>query len=343
MAVTLTNKLNLPDQVVKACLYDTHKVAGDYSVSQIIDSARVRLLKRANDYEEDVSNRLYALMGTVLHSILERSNMSSVEKRAFSTVIGVMEEKMKGVTDEQKKEGMAKAISYLNKFMAALYPEQEDRYLYEVTQRVQIGEKVLYGTPDLFDKATGILYDYKYCSVFMFTNPESQRKWEAQTNVYAWLLTQAGYEVKEIRIVAFFRDWSSQPFNKKKDYPDSQIKELILKVRSPAQMTEYVTKRMTAHQQAEETGILPLCTGRERWATADQWAVKTPSAAKALRVGPEEVCDKFIIDQGHRYEAMYKEFRPGQSTKCEKFCPVKDFCDQYRDEKALRLKQSNDE
>jgi hypothetical protein len=342
--VTLTNKLNLPPQIVKACTYDSHKVAGDISCSALIEAPRVVLLKRTNDYEEDVSQRLYALMGSSLHHILEHSNMSSVEKRAFKTVLRIMEEKMKGVSDEQKKEGVQKVINYLNKFMGALYPEQEDRYLYEVTQRSQIGEKVLYGTPDLFDKLTGILYDYKFCSVFMYMTPESQLKWEAQTNVYAWLLTQAGYEVKEIRIVAFFRDWSSQPFNKKKDYPDSQIKEISIKVRTPTEMLAYITKRMKMHVEAEETGILPLCSGKERWATADQWAVKTPTAKKALRVDPtKEVCERFMVDNDHKYEGMFLEFRPGVSNKCEKYCPVKEFCDQYKTEREIRIKQSNDE
>lgn len=342
--ITLTNNLNLPEQIVKACTVDTYKVGGDIGVSTLIENPRVRLLKRMNDYTEDVSSRLYMLIGTALHHVLERSNISTEEKRAFLTVLRVMEEKLTGIADDKKKEGVQKVMDYINKFMNALYPEIQDRFLYEVTQRCDIANKVLYGTPDLFDKQLGILYDYKFCSIFMYTNPESQQKWEAQTNVYAWLLTQAGYEVKEIRIVAFFRDWSSLPFTKKKDYPDSQIKEIIIKMRTPAEMTNYVNKRMDMHNKAEETGILPLCSGRERWATSDMWAVKTPNAKKAMRVDPsKEVCEKFMVDNSHKAEGMFLEFRPGVSNKCERFCPVKDFCDQYKTEKEIRVKQSNDE
>lgn len=344
MSVTITNNLNLPETIYKACLYDSHKVAGDLSVSQLIENPRVILLKRTNDYTEDVSARLYALMGTALHNILERANISNVEKRAFMAVIRVMDDKLQAIKDEKKKEGIQRAITYLTAFMKALYPDLDDRYLYEVTQRVQIGQKVLYGTPDLFDKATGILYDYKFCSVFMYTNPESQQKWEAQTNVYAWLLTQAGFEVKEIRIVAFFRDWSSQPFSRKKDYPDAQIKEINIKMRTPSERLAYVNKRMSMHLQAEETGILPLCSGRERWATSDMWAVKTPGAKKALRADPSKgVCEMYMIENEHKYNGMFLEFRPGLSNKCEKYCAVKEFCDQFKTEKEIRVKQSNDE
>jgi hypothetical protein len=342
--VTITNKLNLPEQIFKACLHDTHKVAGDISCSQLCENPRPILLKRTNDYEEDISTKLYALMGTALHHILERSNISNIEKRAFMTVLRVMDDKLQSVKDEGKREGIVKVINYITRFMGAMYPEPDDRYLIEVTQRFQIGDKVLYGTPDNFDKLTGILYDYKFCSVFMYTNPESQQKWEAQTNVYAWLLTQAGYEVKEIRIIAFFRDWSAQPFNKKKDYPDSQIKEISIAMRTPVEMLNYVNKRMDMHNKAEQTGILPLCSGKERWATSDMWAVKTRTAKKALRVDPmKEVCERFMVENDHRHEGMFLEFRPGVSNKCEKYCAVKEFCDQYKTEKEIRVKQSNDE
>lgn len=345
MSITkITNKLNLPDTLVKACMADNYKVAGDISTTQLIDSARIVRLKRMNDYTEDVSDRLYSLMGQALHQILERANISNVRQRAFLMTIETLQEKYKNVTDDAKKEGMNKVINYLSKCIPILFPEVDDRYLYEVTQRSQIGDKVLYGTPDLFDKTTGILYDYKFCSTFMYTKVEARNKWEAQTNIYAWLLTQAGYEVKEIRVVAFFRDWQSSGFNKGKDYPDSQIKEIVMKLRPPSETLTYITKRLAAHVKAEETGELPFCTGRDRWATADQWVVKTPTAKKALAVKPSELeCQQFINDNHHRIENMFIEKRPGESTRCERFCPVKEFCDQYAAEKEARRKESDNE
>lgn len=345
MSITkITNKLNLPEQLVKACMYDNYKVGGDISCSQIIDAPRIVRLKRITDYTEDVSDRLYALMGSALHNILERANISNVRKRAFLMVIETLQEKYKSVTDEGKREGMNKVINYLSKCIPALFPEIEDRYLYEVTQRSQIGDKVLYGTPDLFDKTTGILYDYKFCSTYMYTKVEARQKWELQTNVYAWLLTQSGYEVKEIRIVAFFRDWTNNKFNKNKDYPNSQIKEIKMQLRTPVEILTYINKRMAQHLKVEETGELPFCTGKDRWASADQWVVKTPTAKNALRVTATELeCQQFITDNHHKFEGMFIEKRNGQSTRCESYCPVKDFCDQYAAEKESRRKESDNE
>lgn len=344
MSVTLTNKLNLPQQIVNACLHDTHKVAGDISVSQLIENPRVIHLKRNNNYSEDVSDRLYMLMGTALHHILERSNMGEVEKRAFMMVTEVLKREAEKIKDDSKREGVLKVQSYLTKFMNFMFPESEKRFLYEVTQRMEIGDRVLYGTPDLFDIRDGILYDYKYCSVYSYMYPESRMKWDAQTNVYAYMLTQAGYEVKEIRIVAFFRDYSQHGFQKSKDYPDSQIKEISIKVRSASDMATYITNRMNMHVKAEETGILPYCSGKERWASSDQYAIVTPGSKKALRVFDiKPMAEKFMLEFHHKYEDMEIKFRPGVSTKCERFCPVRDFCDQYKTYREALLKAADDE
>lgn len=344
MSVTITNRLNLPQQLVNACLYDTHKVAGDLSVSQLIENPRVILLKRTNDTTEDISERMYMLLGTALHHILERSNISNVKKRAFLMTAEHLFEEAKKIKDDTKRAGMEKVYNYLIKTIPYFFPDIENRFLYEVTQRVQIGEKVLYGTPDLFDKTTGILYDYKFCSVYAFMYPESRQKWEAQTNVYAYLLSQAGHEVKEIRIVTFFRDWTDQKFAKNKDYPTSQVLEIQIKLRTPTEMANYVHKRMKMHHDAEETGVLPFCSGRERWALADGHAVRTVAAKKALKVAStKEEAEKWIRDNKHRFEEMHIEFRPGESKKCDKFCSVKEFCSQHKAEVEERRKASDNE
>ena len=343
MSVTLTNRLNLPQQLVDACLYDNHKTAGDISCSQLIESPRVILLKRTNNTVEDVSDRMYMLMGTALHHILERANISNVKKRAFLLVHEHLITEAKKLKDDKKREGMEKVANYLMKVVPYFFPDLENRFLYEVTQRVQIGEKVLYGTPDLFDKTTGTLYDYKFCSVYSFIYPESRQKWEAQTNVYAYLLTQAGYEVKAIKIVAFFRDWSERSLTKNRDYPGSQVLEIDILLRTPIEMTNYVNKRMKMHNDAEETGILPFCTGRERWAEADDYAIKTPQAKKALRVLPTKAeAEKWITDNKHKFDEMFIQYRPGMSKKCESFCSVKEFCSQYKSELEARRKASDD-
>jgi len=85
----LTNKHKLPQPVVDAVnSYEYKPHSGKISVTELIDSPRVRQLKSRHHGEmsEDVSDRLYALMGQAMHKILEESNNTGViEKRLEST------------------------------------------------------------------------------------------------------------------------------------------------------------------------------------------------------------------------------------------------------------------
>jgi hypothetical protein len=342
MSVKLTNIHNLPDTIVRACLYDTHKVAGDISVSQLIENPRVIHLKRHNDYTEDVSERLYMLMGTSLHHILERGNMENVYYRAFDLVQEKLRETMKDVADANKKSGIQKVIDWMIKMAAYLFPELEKDEILEVTRRMQIGSTVLYGTPDNYIISKETLYDYKFCSVYSYMFPEARHKWDAQTNVYANLLENDGHKVKEIKIIAFFRDWTSHGINRSKDYPPRQVMEIPVKRVGNADTLKYITKRIELHNDVRNGGPIPMCTGKERWATSDTFAVKSKGAKNALRVfaTPQEA-KAFMVENNHKFDGLDIEHRVGESKKCEKYCPVAKFCDQYAMEKEARRKQSD--
>ena len=69
----LTNTKGLPDVFLKAC--EPRKQTSDISVTQLIDSPRaVQLKKRHYDsLEVDVSDQIWALFGTAIHNVLEKS------------------------------------------------------------------------------------------------------------------------------------------------------------------------------------------------------------------------------------------------------------------------------
>jgi len=117
-----------------------------------------------------------------------------------------------------------------------------------------------------------------------------------------------------------------------KDYPKAQILEIPVKLHTMEEIATYIDARIKKHLDAEN-GELPLCTGKERWAKSDQWAVKTPSSKKALRVvDVEALADQFIAENKYKFKNMQKEYRPGESVRCAKFCPVAEFCDQRAQE-----------
>ncbi len=339
----LTNKFGLPNTLFQAISYDTHKLAGDISVTTLIDAPQVRLLKKKHTYEEDVVDGLYALMGTALHHILERANIKSARKRAFITTAEtiMMEADKMATSDKEASDRLRSGANWIFSLIPIFFPEIGDRYVYEITMQLQVGDKVLSGTFDLYDKETGILYDYKFCSTFQYTAPGANVKWERQTNIYAYMLKeQHGFNVTAIKIVALFRDWNRFGFTKNKDYPDRQVKEINVKLYPREEVFKYIVHRMELHTKAEN-GDIPECNGEERWSSADMFAVKQGTVKRAVRVFDSKVAaDTFIIENKNSYEIpggkgkLWIEVRVGGSRRCEEYCPVAQFCEQRKRELA---------
>lgn len=90
----LTNRHNLPQPLVRAVTRDPYsKGDADYSVTELIDSPRIRALQQAHadEIEEDVSERIFSLFGRAVHQILEWGADADhvAEERVFATINGV--------------------------------------------------------------------------------------------------------------------------------------------------------------------------------------------------------------------------------------------------------------
>ena len=84
----MTNVNEYPEALVRAVKNDPYnKGASDFSVTELIKPARIRKLEKLHEHEieEDVSDRMWSLLGQAVHVILERSNKNDlVEKRFFA-------------------------------------------------------------------------------------------------------------------------------------------------------------------------------------------------------------------------------------------------------------------
>lgn len=328
----LTNKNGLPQPIVDALKYDTYKVHGNISVTTLIDAPQIRILKYKHRHEisEDVSDMLWALMGTVVHSILERSHIKDSRKRAFLTVIETIKDEMPKFS-ENDQQALQELANKLIKLMMKFFPELEERYMWETALIYDYKGKLLYGTFDLYDKVEKCLYDYKVCSVYAYMYPESRKKWGAQTNTYAFMLRETlKLEVNEIRIVAIFRDWSaSKKEFAKGDYPANQFMTLPIVVVDHEKMRKYIHGRLDLHAEADN-GNIPECSGTERWATASEFHVRRKGLKRSVRKFVTEVeAKEFIKDNQHKHPTPLKiEENIGESKRCESYCPVKEFCPQ---------------
>lgn len=332
----LTNKHNLPDTIYEAVKADPYRGGGWISTTKLIDAPQIRVLskKYKDELEEDVSDMLWALMGSAIHHILERSHIKDIRKEAFLTTIDVIRD------EANKREGMdADALRALAKKIEGLvevfFPEIKGRYIFEIRLSYTYRDKVLTGAFDLFDTWTNTLYDYKVCSVFAYVFPESRKKWSAQTNIYAFMLREEGRKVDNIKIVALFRDWSRTKAETNaggKDYPKQQCLTLDIKVIEHERMRKYIHTRMDLHIDAEENGIIPECSGEDRWSTSDEFAIRPKNAVRAVRVfDNEQIAKDFVDKNAHKYDKPLHIFlRPGQNKRCESYCPVSKFCEQKR-------------
>ena len=174
--------------------------------------------------------------------------------------------------------------------------------------------------------------DYKTVSAWAVMNEKIE--WEQQLNIYAWLVERAkNIPVASVGIVAIIRDWNRRDAATKEGYPEAPIKELPIRLWPFEEREEFVRARINAHVEAEfaiETDSdLPPCTPQEMWEKPTIWAIKKIGGVRAKSLHEtEEGANKALEKSGKGYEI---EVRKGGRTRCESFCPVNTYCQQWRE------------
>ena len=102
----LTNKFGLPAPVVKALTRSEYtKGESNRSITQLIDAPRVRILRQEHweELEEDVSEKMWAVLGTAAHKMFEETadDKHISEERIFTEIDGWV---ISGAIDVQKIE-----------------------------------------------------------------------------------------------------------------------------------------------------------------------------------------------------------------------------------------------
>jgi hypothetical protein len=176
-----------------------------------------------------------------------------------------------------------------------------------------------------------VLTDYKFTSV-RTTMDGVKPEWVQQLNLYAHMCREHNMRVDGARIIAIYRDWVKS--RKHEDnYPARQVQVFDVPLWEHEFTESYLLQRIQLHQEAE--GRLPECTAYERWAEPDTWAVKRKDRKRALRVLPSMAeAANWMRMQSYNGGQMYIEHRPGGSRRCNGYCNVAAFCEQWKKEKA---------
>lgn len=203
-----------------------------------------------------------------------------------------------------------------------------EQYEYLAEQRFYIvrSGKTVGGQIDLYDKREGILYDWKETSVYVSYH-SLKPEWAAQGNTNRLLLAENGYQVKQIVNIALYRDWKKSLVGSTEKYPPHQVAKFEIPVWPSEEIESFISRRLAEFESAKKE--LPLCSDEERWKADDVYALTKKGNKKAAKLFAAQAEAESHIEifsiKGHEIQ-----FRPGVNKRCESYCLVAPWCEQYK-------------
>lgn len=296
----ITNKTGLPQSIVSAVSHGTYdRGECDFSVSDLIRPPQLYGLSQAHrgELEEDAADRIWALMGTAVHYVIEA----------------------------QRKP-------------------QDEAVLSEQRLLAPVGDWLISGKPDHFEIEAGRLVDFKITSAWAVMDCLTnllKPDWLNQLNYYAYLLRYNGYEVNELQIVAILRDWSRANYLRSPaSYPEKNIVVLNVPLLDPEVVSTRLATACEEHQAALDGNARP-CTNSERWYNPGKIALMKHGRKSAVKLF-DTAADVEVAAANPEFTALtldgdaitlgpkhYLETRPNAYPRCENYCEVADYCDQW--------------
>jgi len=181
-------------------------------------------------------------------------------------------------------------------------------------------DMILSGQTDIFKPQEGVIEDNKTQSAwaFVFSTPT----WERQLNVYAYLIEANGYDVRELWINSFLRDWSQYLVKKSNsDYPAHKFHRIKCNLWDANKRHDYILERLAIHNDPNY-----VCSDEERWRRPTTWAVKKKGTKTARRVLDSKAKAEQWITENKPKGDVYVEERSGGCIRCESYCTARSVC-----------------
>lgn len=182
-----------------------------------------------------------------------------------------------------------------------------------------------------------VISDYKVTGAWAVMNEKDD--WRHQLNTYAWLIEKVKkITVNKIQIIAIVRDWSRRDALTRQGYPKAPIVTIDIPLWTFEEREAYVKSRLNLHNETffaiHAGGNVPECTPEEMWEKPEAFALKKEGAVRARSVHEKredaEVALALARQKAKKNEEFFIEHRPGSRTRCEGFCQVAPFCDQFK-------------
>lgn len=310
-----TNITGLPLSLVSALQGDSYDLKdcpkNVISVTTAIAPPKIKTLElnHFDDIVVDVSERLWSVFGSAVHSVLENASKASerlTEERWFIN------------TEDWQVYTLAASLKI------------QDAWWYS--------KKTVYlsGKIDCYDHAESELQDYKVCSVYSYLFEKTGKpEWGEQLNMNSFAMRLLGFDIKKLSIICMYRDWSASKAIS--DYPELPVpmKQIYFPVWSDDYTKDFIASRLTNHLIAREMeeDVIPPCTPEERWAKKTTWAIMKEGRKSAVRVHDTEEQAKIhlgLAGEGHRIDT-----RLGKDTRCESYCNVNQWCSYWKNKEQI--------
>lgn len=193
------------------------------------------------------------------------------------------------------------------------------------------GEDTVSGQFDLFDMGKKMLSDYKLTSVYTYILGDN-KKYYLQLLIYAILLRKNGFECNSGNIYQIFRDWSMTKAKITAGYPQQPVNKITFNFKKEdfdygEKFIEEKLAEINKYKDCKDDNI-PTCSEETRWHKPDTFAVKKNGRKTALRVlSTKEDAEKYMKDNG----GDFIEERSGTDTRCESYCPCREFCNYWKE------------
>lgn len=196
----------------------------------------------------------------------------------------------------------------------------------EERMELPVGDFILRGKPDLFDKKTGELSDWKVTSAWSVVKGSRKPEWGKQLNCYALMFRAKGYKVTSLTNNLLLRDWSRTEAKRSPDYPP--IPFTTVKQDLSPDYSEEINKMVKLHKDAEKIDVQELtCTPDEMWTRPTTYAVYKNEKDFADGKRASRVLDS--MKSAEEYVGTQKlviRERVGVDARCQDYCPVRKFC-----------------
>lgn len=230
---------------------------------------------------------------------------------------------MRRHADEISEDAMDRVWALFGSGVHAALERAEPSAITEERLYGKLGDFDISGQFDRLDLRNETLQDYKVTSAWSVIDGVKE-DWITQMNVLRWLALGNDYAVEKLQIVAILRDWSSKRALEGGNYPQAPV--VVLDVPVLENPEYYLLSICQRHADAEES--LPECSESERWYSGDKFAVMKGKNKRATKVFTSEHDAVEFSKQDTKN--FWIQFRPGENRRCDNYCPVKDFCSQYK-------------